>query len=81
MISPGWIDRDERHPVNTSGMIELRNGNRYAVRVTNATNAGCQITCEETLPIGARLSLEVHGQTINADVRWALPGLAGLRII
>lgn len=79
MPVPGWIDRDHREEASFPATIELADGRRFQVTITNVSIAGCQLQTRETLPIGASVQLCVSGQKLPADVRWALPGSAGLR--
>ena len=79
MRVPGWIDRDAREEASFPAMVELPDGRRFQVTITNVSNAGCQLKTREMLPIGASVQLCVSGQKLPADVRWALPGSAGLR--
>ena len=81
MRMPGWIDRDDREPVSFHGSVELADGRSFPVLITNISDPGCSIECEATLPIAQRVRLHVGEKSIGAEVRWALPGSAGLRLI
>jgi len=80
MREPGWIDRDDREPASFTGLVVLQDGSRVPVTIVNISEGGCQLKCNETLPVAATVELHLDGQQIEAEVRWALPGLAGLRI-
>jgi hypothetical protein len=80
MRLPGWIDRDGREPVAFPGSVVLPDGRAVPVTITDVSEAGCRIECEETLPIAATVGLEVAGRVFEGDVRWSLLGTAGLRM-
>lgn len=80
MRLPGWIDRDDREPVSFTGAVVLPDGTAIPVIVTDVSSAGCRVQCDATLPIAKTVRLEVGGRSVDADVRWALPGMAGLRL-
>lgn len=77
----GWIDRDDRDPVNLSGRVVLGSGRSVAVTVVNMSPDGCKVECAETLPIAATVRLELGAVIGNAQIRWAIGGAAGLRLI
>ena len=77
---PGWISRRDRDPVSVSGRVVLPDGRSITVMVVDITPEGCRVQCEETLPIGATVTVEFGGSTANANVRWALEGEAGLQL-
>lgn len=80
MRPPGWIDRGVRKPTSISATIVLFDGRRLPILITNVSKEGCRVECEEMLPIGVTVQLEIDGVVTNADVRWALPGCGGLRL-
>ena len=81
MRQPGWIDRNEREPSSFPGVVILPGGARREVIISNVSAMGCRVECHEMLIIGAKVKLEVGDTLIDAEVRWALPGSAGLRML
>lgn len=81
MRMPGWIGRREREPVALPGSVVLCTGRSIPVTLVDMSVEGCRVECDEILQIAARVSLEVGGVIANAQVRWALPGAAGLQLI
>jgi hypothetical protein len=79
--TPGWIGRRDREPVTIPGRLVLPGGRSIPVTVRDVTPEGCRVQCEETLPIGATVTVEFGGSTSNAHVRWALGGEAGLQLV
>lgn len=78
---PGWISRRDREPVTIPGRVVLADGHSISVTVLDITPEGCRVRCEETLPIGAPVTVEFGGSSTNAHVRWALGGEAGLQLV
>lgn len=77
---PGWIDRADRDLVSVPASLVLI-GRNLPVQITNVSDGGCQIECDETLPIGAAVSLRLELVSIAATVRWSVLGKAGLRFV
>jgi len=76
----GWCPREERNAVEMAAQAFLRDGRMISVILTNSSGSGCEICSDETLRIGTKVTLKtVSGRQIDASVRWALPGRAGLR--
>ena len=78
---PGWIDRADREAVLFDGSLMLSDGSTVPVRITNVSDAGCQLECEATLPIGGTARLQLGENELMANIRWALPGSAGLQFL
>lgn len=77
-----WISREERRTVQVQGTAHLANGVSFAVRLANISYRGCQVEADHILPIGDRVRLELPRLgDVPAEVRWALPGKAGLRFL
>jgi PilZ domain-containing protein len=75
-----WIDRAERDQVSVAGSLVLP-GRSLPVRITNVSDNGCQIECDDTLPVGAAVSLRLEFVSIAATVRWSMVGRAGLLFV
>jgi len=80
MHAHGWIDRAEREPSCFPSILVLSDGRRFPITITNVSECGCQVSCAETLPIGAMVDLKIGEKLIPADVRWSIDGKAGLRL-
>lgn len=78
---PGWVGRREREPVALAGSVVLRTGRSIPVTVVDMSPLGCRVECEETLPIAVTVRLELGAVVANAQVRWAIEGSAGLKLI
>jgi hypothetical protein len=81
MHLPGWIGRDDREPAALPGVIILADGSQIPVTITDVSDNGCRVDCTETLPIKTTVQLQVGSERLAAEVRWALPGAAGLQIL
>jgi hypothetical protein len=75
-----WVNRPDRDPVSVAAVLVLA-GRKMAVEITNVSDDGCQVACQETLPIGAPVRLRLELVSIAATVRWSLAGKAGLRFV
>ena len=80
MRIPGWIDRDVREPVSFVGTVLLPDSQEVAVVVVDVSDVGCRLLCDASLPIASTVKLCLGGKSIDAEVRWALPDSAGLRL-
>lgn len=78
---PGWVGRRERETVALAGSVVLRTGRSIPVTVVDMSPLGCRVECEETLPIAVTVRLELGAVVANAQVRWAIEGSAGLKLI
>ena len=78
----GWIDRNERRPVQAAAVAYLPDGGAVSVRLTDISYEGCQVESDEILPIGCRITLALPRLgDIAAQVRWSLHGRAGIRFL
>lgn len=78
----GWIGRKDRHPVEIDAVVHRADGSKAPARLTNFSDEGCRIQCEDEFRIGERLQIAIPrmGQ-VKAQIRWALPGHAGARFV
>ena len=77
---PGWTSRNDRTDVHFAGAVTRVDGTSQAVRVTNISDDGCRIECDEQLNIGEWVTLNIPGYSKwRAKVRWALMDSAGLK--
>ena len=75
-----WTERPDRDPISVAGSI-LIGGRNLVVILINVSRDGCQIECEEPLPIGVTVRLKVGAVSIAAVIRWSTFGKAGLRFV
>lgn len=80
MRVPGWVEREERKPVSIGASIVLPDGRSVPVVIQDISTNGCGVECDEVLPTGQAVRLELGDDSIDAEVRWALLGAAGLRL-
>lgn len=84
--TPGAEPIDERGEdrIATSSQTAAlsRDGRRRLVRLINLSRAGAMIGNSDALTIGERVTLQLidHGE-VEAEVRWASEGRAGLHFI
>ena len=78
----GMARRKDRHPVEIDAVVHRTDGRKHSVKLTNFSDEGCRIDCDNGFHIGERLQIAIPrmGQ-IKAQVRWALPGSAGARFV
>jgi hypothetical protein len=75
-----WAPRHERTPVQLTGRATLGDGRVIDVTVMNVSRDGCEISSDETLLIGAMITVDVPSlKQASGQVRWSLFGRAGLR--
>jgi len=58
-----------------------QSGRSVPVMVRDVSANGCCVECDETLPIAETVCLDLGDDRVEAEVRWALPGAAGLQLI
>jgi hypothetical protein len=80
MRLPGWVEREEREAVSFSASVVLSDGRSVPVTIRDVSAGGCCVECDEALPIAQTVWLDLGDDSIEAEVRWALPGAAGLRL-
>jgi hypothetical protein len=80
MRVPGWVEREQREPVSFGASIVLPDGRSVPVMIRDVSANGCCVECEEALPIAQTVHLDLGDDSVEAEVRWALPGAAGLQL-
>jgi hypothetical protein len=80
MRVPGWVEREEREPVSLGATLVLPDGRSVPVVIRDISANGCCVECDETLPIAETVRLDLGGDSIEAEIRWALTGAAGLHL-
>lgn len=75
-------DRRVRFPVEIEAVVHCIDGRKLAARVSNLSDHGCRIESDHDFHIGERLQIAVPRMgNVRAQVRWALPGVAGTRFL
>lgn len=81
MASPiGWTDRPDRSPVRIAAKLLLGN-QEIAITILNISDDGCQVECDQLLPIGAAVTVGLGNVKADAAVRWSSYEKAGLRFV
>jgi hypothetical protein len=80
MRVPGWIEREERKAVSISASILLPDGRSFSVIIRDVSANGCCVECDEVLPVAQTVWLDLGEDSVEAEVRWALSGAAGLQL-
>ena len=80
MRLPGWVEREEREPVSIGASIVLPDGRSVSVMIRDVSANGCCVECDEVLPVAQTVRLDLAEDSVEAEVRWALSGAAGLRL-
>jgi hypothetical protein len=78
----GWIGRKDRDEVAIDAVVHRDDGSKRGVILSNLSPDGCRIESDGDFRIGERLQIAIPsiGQ-LNAQIRWALPGSAGVRFL
>lgn len=75
----GWKKRNDRQQVDLQATVARLDGSSLGAKVSNISFEGCQLECDVVLQIGELVKLALPGLgEIGAQVRWALPGKAGV---
>ena len=78
----GWIGRKDRFDVEIDAVARRADGSETPVKLTNVSDEGCRIEAAGTFDIGERVDLAIpEAGHMKAQVRWALPGSAGMRFL
>jgi hypothetical protein len=78
----GWIGRKDRYAVDVTAVAHRANGCTTPVKLTNFSDEGCRVEAEHMFTIGEMVELAIPDLgTVEAQVRWALPGSAGMRFV
>jgi PilZ domain-containing protein len=78
----GWVGRKDRHEVEIDAVVHHADGSKSAVKLSNFSDEGCRILSDRDFRIGERMQIAIPrmGQ-VKSQVRWALPGSAGVRFV
>jgi hypothetical protein len=78
----GWIGRRDRHPVGIDAVVHRTDGSKVSVKLTDFSDQGCRIDCDEDFHVGEKLQIAVPRMGhVKAQVRWSQPGCVGTRFL
>ena len=78
----GWIGRKDRETVEIDAVVLRNDGSEAPVRLSNVSTEGCRIEADRDFLIGEHLQIAIPRMgSIQARVRWALPGSAGAQFV
>lgn len=80
MRVPGWVEREEREPISLGANLVLPNGRSVPVMIRDVSANGCCVESDEVLPVSQTVLLDLGSGSVEAEVRWALAGAAGLQL-
>lgn len=76
------VPRAPRAPCNVEVVLTDENGREMLGRLGNVSEGGFMAECEEKLPIGAIIALNLPGRgPVRGEIRWALGWKFGARIV
>ncbi|GAA4752803.1 hypothetical protein GCM10023264_19770 [Sphingomonas daechungensis] len=81
MRLPGWVEREEREAVSIDASVVLQDGRTFPAMIRDVSANGCCVECDEVLPVAETIRLDLGEDSIEAEVRWALSGAAGLQLV
>jgi hypothetical protein len=71
-----------RRGVSHTASLEVADGRRFRVLVTNLSYTGCQLLSEQRLEIGQTVGLSLPGRgSMDAQVRWTAGDCYGLQFL
>ena len=77
-----YAERPPRWAVNVDTNLDDGSGRVLQARLWNVSEGGFSAECEEKLPVGARISIDLPDRgTVRAEVRWALGWRIGAMIL
>ena len=77
-----YVQRPPRWAVNADTTLDDGSGRVLQARLWNISDGGFMAECEEKLPVGARISIELPDRgTVRAEVRWVLGWRIGAMIL
>ena len=78
----GWIGRKDREPVTIDAVVLCTDGSEAPVKLRDVSDEGCRIEGDRNFLIGEHLQIAIPRMgSIQAQVRWALPGSAGAKFV
>ena len=81
-IKQFYVQRPARQPVDVETTAVDGVGRMLGTRIWNISDGGFMAECEERLPIGAEIELELPGRgAVRAEVRWVLGWRFGAMIL
>ena len=77
-----YAERPPRWAVNVDTNLDDGSGRVLQARLWNVSEGGFSAECEEKLPVGARISIDLPDRgRVRAEVRWALGWRIGAMIL
>ncbi len=79
---PNYVQRPPRWSITADTTVVDGCGRQLDTRLWNISKGGFMAECEEKLPIGAEIAIELPGRgLVRAEVRWALGWRFGAMIL
>jgi hypothetical protein len=80
--APAYVARPDRWECDIAVMITDDCGRQIAGRLANLSEGGFMAECEEKMPRGARVEVDIPDRgLVQAEVRWVLGWRFGARIL
>jgi hypothetical protein len=77
-----WVGRKDRLAVEIEAVAHRTDGSSTPVKLTDCSDEGCRVEMVGDFEIGEHVQIAIPRMGhIKAQVRWALPGSAGMRFI
>jgi hypothetical protein len=81
-IKPNYVQRPPRWAVKVDTSVVDGCGRELQTTIWNLSDGGFMAECEEKLPIGSVVAIEIPGRgPVRAEVRWALGWRFGAMIL
>ena len=79
---PNWVQRPPRYAIKADTAVIDGCGRELLTTIWNVSDGGFMAECEEKLPIGAQIAVEIPGRgPVRAEVRWVLGWRFGAMIL
>ncbi len=79
---PNWVQRPPRWAVKVDTAVMDGCGRELMTTIWNLSDGGFMAECEEKLPIGSHIAVEIPGRgPVRAEVRWAVGWRFGAMIL
>lgn len=77
-----FVPRPPRQWINAETVVDDGNGRLLDSRIWNISEGGFMAECEEKLPVGAHVVVELPGRgKVRAEIRWAVGWRFGAMIL
>jgi hypothetical protein len=79
---PNYVQRPPRWAVKVDTAVVDGTGRELLTTIWNLSDGGFMAECEEKLPLGSHIAIEIPGRgPVMAEVRWALGWRFGAMIL